>query len=83
MSMSSTYFVKRLSLSEIRTHFKTYCPRTTKKLSKLKMEAFPEGEMLRICPDQGQGSLLSAIFVHMKTMVQNMMVGSFCPALIR
>ena len=36
------------------------------------------------CPDRGQGSLLkAAIFVQMKIMVQNKMVGSFCPALIR
>ena len=42
MSMPSTYFVKCLSLSELRTQFKTSCFRTTQKFPELKMETFPE-----------------------------------------
>ena len=48
MPMPGTYFVKCLSLSELRTHFKTSCPRTTQKLPELKTETFPEGEMLQV-----------------------------------
>ena len=56
---NAKYFVKCLSLTELKTHFKTSCPRTTQKLLELKTETFPEGEMLFLPSKKNLSSKIS------------------------